>query len=88
MCSSCGVRGQESKLSYRYAELGAVKVKELGMFRPAHCSLYHFCSSLFSGKGKEKSHSSFFAFSLRQYHVGEWACTEVIICGRSLEGSD
>ena len=27
-CSSCGVRGQKSKLHYRHAELGAVKVKK------------------------------------------------------------
>ena len=33
-CSSCRLRGQKSKLSYRHAELGAVKVK-IGTFRPA-----------------------------------------------------
>ena len=32
--SSCRVRGQKNKLSYRHAELGAVKVK-IGTFRPA-----------------------------------------------------
>ena len=36
--------GRKSKLSYRHAELGAVKVKKLEMFRPAHCSLYLLCS--------------------------------------------
>ena len=65
-----GISGVRCHCLLQYAELGAVKVKELGMFRPAHHSLYHFCSSLFSGKRKEKSHSSFFSFSLRQYHVG------------------
>ena len=43
-CSSYRVGGRKSKLSYRHAELGAVKVKQLGMFRPAHCSLYLLCS--------------------------------------------
>ena len=32
--------GQKSKLIYRHSELGAVKAKKLGMFRPSHCSLY------------------------------------------------
>ena len=59
MCSSCRVRGQESKLSYRYAELGAVKVKELGMFRPAYCSLYFLCSQ---ERERGKTHSFFFSF--------------------------
>ena len=39
-CSSCRLRGQKSKLSCRHAELGEVKVKKLGTFRPAHDSLY------------------------------------------------
>ena len=43
--------GQKSKLRYRHAEIRAVKVKKLGMLRPALCSL----SSLFSGKGKKSS---------------------------------
>lgn len=38
-CSSCRVRGQKSKLNYRHAELGEVKVKIPGVFRPADCSL-------------------------------------------------
>ena len=43
-CGSCS-QGQKSKLSYRHAELGAVKEKKnLGMFRLALCSLYLLCS--------------------------------------------
>ena len=46
-CSSCRVRGQKSKLSYRHSELGEVKVnnnnQKLGMFSPAHSSLYILC---------------------------------------------
>ena len=61
--SSCRVREQKSKLSYRHVELGAVKEKkkkkQLGMFRPAHTSL----SILFLGKRKRKTHSSFFLFT-------------------------
>ena len=63
--SSCRVREQKSKLSYRHVELGAVKAKknknkkQLGMFRPAHTSL----SILFLGKRKRKTHSSFFLFT-------------------------
>ena len=65
-CSSCRVRGQKSKLGYRREELGAVKVGKLGILRPAHCSFS--LSSLFSGKGKRKIHSSFF---LLLQHFGE-----------------
>ena len=44
-CNSCRIRGLKSKLSCRHAELGAVKIKKkLGMFRPAHCSVYLVCS--------------------------------------------
>jgi hypothetical protein len=49
---------QKSKLGYRHAELGAVKVRKLGILRPAYYSFS--LSSLFSGKGKRKIHSSFF----------------------------
>ena len=44
-CSSCGVRGQESKLSYRHAEPGMAKrKKKKGIFSSAHCFLYFLCS--------------------------------------------
>ena len=43
--------GKKSKLGYRHAELGAVKVKTLRMFRPAHCSLYLLC---FQERKREK----------------------------------
>ena len=56
---SCRVRGKKSKLSYRHAELWAVKVKKLGIFRPAHYSFYLL---LFSGKGEKKTRSSCFSF--------------------------
>ena len=50
--SSCRVSGQKSKLGYRYTDIGTIKVKtetekeriKLGIFGPAHCSLYLFCS--------------------------------------------
>ena len=38
---------QKSKLGYRHAELGAVKVRKLGILRPAYYSFS--LSSLFSG---------------------------------------
>ena len=41
---NCWIRGQKSKLSYRHAEVEAVKAKTLRMFRPAHCSFYLLCS--------------------------------------------
>jgi len=66
-CSSYRVMGQKSKLSYRHAELEAVKVKKTRNVQA--CSLFYL-SSLFSVKGKEKkntTHSSFLlSFSLQQ----------------------
>ena len=61
-CGSCRVKGQKSKLSHRHAELGAVKVKKkkLGMFRPAHSSLYLLCSY---ERGRKEPHFSFFLFT-------------------------
>ena len=62
-CGSCRVRGQKSKLSYRHAELGAVKGKtnKQKNRNVQACSL--FClSSLFSGKRKEKNSFLFFPF--------------------------
>ena len=64
ICNSCRVRGQKSKLSYRYAEFGAVKVKKrLGLFRSSHCSLY----LLVLRKEKEKKLLPFLYFSLQHY---------------------
>ena len=52
------VRGQKSKLTYRHAELGSVKVRKVRMFRPAHCSLYlHY-----SQERKQKTYFIFFFF--------------------------
>ena len=60
--NSCRVRGQKSKVSYRYAELGTVKVKKkLGMFRSSHCSLYLLVLR------KEKELIPFLYFSLQHY---------------------
>ena len=53
---------QKSKVSYRHAELEAVKVQTLGMCRPAHCSLYHLCSQ---EREREKL-IPLFPFSLQQ----------------------
>ena len=65
-CSSCRVRGQKSKLSYRHSELGAVKwKKKLGMFRPARCSLYLLCSQ---EREREKL-IPLFSFLLQQSHM-------------------
>jgi len=55
-CSSCKVRGQKSKLSYRNAELGAVKLKK------QKCFLTVFSIFFALRKGKEKTHS--FSFPL------------------------
>ena len=58
--------GQKSKLSYRHSELGAIKIfKKLGMFRPAHRSLYILCS-------QEREREKFiplFSFSLLHYDI-------------------
>ena len=61
--SSCRVGGQKSKLGYRHEELGAVKAKKkknLGMFRPAHCSLNLLCSQ---EREREKLIALFFLFT-------------------------
>ena len=55
--SSCRVRGQKITLSYRHAELGA-KLKKLGTFRTAHCSLHRLCSQ------ESERKNSFLFFSL------------------------
>ena len=63
-CSSCRVRGQKCKLSHRHSELGSVKgKKKLGMFRPAHCSLYTLCPQ---EREREKL-IPLFSFSLQQF---------------------
>ena len=64
--SSCRVREQKSKLSYRHVELGAVKAKKKQKQKTTRnvqaCS--HFSLSiLFLGKRKRKTHSSFFLFT-------------------------
>ena len=60
--NSCRVRGQKSKLSYRYAEVGTgKKKKKLGMFRSSHCSLYLLVLR------KEKELIPFLYFSLQHY---------------------
>ena len=55
--SSCRVREQKRKLSCRHSELGAVKVKKK---RQEIRTSSLFSLFLFSGKGKRKTHSSFF----------------------------
>jgi len=70
-CSSCRVRGQKSKLNYRYAEIGTIKVKtktekerkKLGIFGPAHSSLYLFCS-----QERERKKNSFLFFFFLPCH--------------------
>ena len=57
--SSCRVRGQKSKFSYRHAELGAVKVKEKKTRNVQACSLFSLFS-LCSGKEKKKLIPFFF----------------------------
>ena len=59
--SSCRVRGQKSKFSYRHAELGAVKVKEKKTRNVQACSLFSLFS-LCSGKEKKKLIPFFFSF--------------------------
>ena len=68
-CGSCRVRGQKSKVSYRHAELGAVRVKKkkLGLFRPARCSLIFFVLR----KGKEKNSFLFFPFHCNRSAPGK-----------------
>ena len=72
MYSSFRVRGQNSKLSYRHSELGEVKVnnnnQKLGMFSPAHSSLYILCPQ---EREREKPIPLFFPFpfSLQQYQM-------------------
>ena len=68
--SSCRVRGQKRKLSYRQAESGAANVnkkknQQLGMLRPAHCSLY----LLWSQERKEKKSVFFFPFHCNKFPV-------------------
>ena len=57
--------GRKSKLSYRHAELGAVKVKKLGMFRPA----YHCLDLLCSQEWERKKLIPLFFFSLQQLEM-------------------
>ena len=70
-CSSCRVRGQKSKLSYRHLELGAIKVKKLGMLRPTH---YFFIFFVF-GKGKEKNSLPFIPF---HWNIGNSAVYSLV----------
>ena len=70
-CSSYRVGGRKSKLSYRHAELGAVKVKQLGTFRPAHCSLYLLCS-----QGWERKNSFLFLLFTATLWKTVWKCLE------------
>ena len=53
-CSSCRVKGQKSKLSYRHTELDAVKVKKKKTKKLGKCSglLTFLFIFLFSGKVK------------------------------------
>ena len=53
----------EEKQTYRHSELGAVKVKKLGLFRPAHFSLY----ILSSQERERKKLIPLFSFSLQQF---------------------
>ena len=62
---SCEVSGQKSKFSYRHAELRAVKVKKLGMFRPA----YHCLDLLCSQEWERKKLIPLFSFSLQQLEM-------------------
>ena len=60
-CSSCRVRGQKCKLSHRHSELGSVKGKKKNR-NVQSCPLFSLYS-LFSGKGRKKTYSSFFLFT-------------------------
>ena len=69
-CSSCRDRGQKSNLSYRHAKLEAVKVKKKKT-RNVSGMLTVLLYSLFSGKGKRKTHSSFFLFTATEVLQGK-----------------
>ena len=65
--SSCRVREQESKLTYRHAEPGTAKRKKKGIFKSAHCFLYLLRSQ--EGE-REKLISLFFnPFSLQHKYL-------------------
>ena len=67
-CSSCGVRGQESKLSYRHAEPGMAKRKKKK--KEYSVLLIVFFIFFVLRKGKEKNHFSlFYPFSLQHKYL-------------------
>ena len=78
-----GKPGQKSKLTYRHAELGAVKVKNKGMFRPAHCSFYLLCSQ----ERKESISFLFFSSPLQQRDIKKPVFATTSQAEWSLEGS-
>ena len=55
--------------SHRHSELWAVKVKKLGMFRPAHCFLDLLCS-----QKRERIKYSFLFFFLCTYYQSLQSC--------------
>ena len=67
-CSSCRVRGQKSKLNYRYAEIGTIKVKTKTEKERKNQEYLGLLSLLFIffvlKKGKEKKNSFHFFFFL------------------------
>ena len=65
ICNSCRVRGQKSKLSYRYAELGAVKVKKKKTRIVQVFSLFSLSSC--PQERKRKKLLPFLYFSLQHY---------------------
>ena len=71
-CSSCRVRGQKSKLNYRYAEIGTIKVKTKTEKERKNQEYLGLLSLLFiffvlkKGKEKKKNSLLFFSFSLLQ----------------------
>ena len=70
-CSSCRTRRQKSKLSYRHAELGAVKVKKKTIKNIQACSLLYLFFFVLK-KRKEKNSVLFFPFYCNTGNPNSW----------------
>ena len=76
--SSCRVRGQESKLSYRHAEQEWLKKKtpKPGIFRSAYSSLHLLCSQ--EGEREKVISLIFFSFLLQQILFSVSTATQLL----------